>query len=166
MTHSTSVSQTITRYALVGVLASVAFCNGCSLSTEPEIGREYRVTADSRFSPEERHELDKCAEEWRTFSSGAVSISFIEGEGDLALKRQGPSPGGYVRRDRLAWIDAESLYSSGFDSRTGVRATCMNLIGQFFGVPLHDAPGALSRGDVVPYFTEEDRRACESAAVC
>lgn len=140
---------------------------GCTSPLGPEPGTTYDVTIDGAFTEAERVQLVGCASDWHAFSHARVSIRFVdEAGGDLALERRGPAPGGYTKRLRVAWIDAESMYADGFNERAGVRAMCMNLVGQFFGVALHGARGALSREDVVPYWTDEDRAACRAAGLC
>ena len=151
------------RFTIPLVLCGVA-CVPLDDALEP--GEEHRVEIDSAFTRAERDELNGCSTSWRTLSHGQVDVVFVDERGAFALRREGPSQGGYVRRERRAWIDAGRLYADGFDARSGVRAMCMNLIGQFFRVDLHDRRGALSRDDVVPYFTDPDRVACEAAGVC
>ncbi len=161
-------SRTLPRGLLLFVHAAAAtVVAGCASALGPAPGTAYDVSADRAFTAAERAELDGCAADWSRVTSGRVSIRFVDGaDGDLALERRGPAPGGYRKHDREAWIDADAMYAEGFDARTGVRAMCLNLVGQFFGVRLHDGRGALSRDDVVPYFTDEDLGACRAADLC
>jgi hypothetical protein len=155
------------RTLILGLVVAVA--GGCTTPAAELLEDAPRIVdVDAAFTMEERAELDACATAWRSFSRGRVDVVFraASSGGDLRLARSGPNAGGFDRGDRLAWIDAERLYADGFDARTGVHAMCLNLVGQFFRVVLHDARGALSRGDVVPYFTDADRRACDAAGVC
>jgi len=126
---------------------------------------EYEVWVDPAFTAVERRELHACAAVWRSFSSDRVLVRFVDGAADFRLERRGPPNSGYVLRDRVAWIDADAAYRDGHDARA-VRALCMNLVGAIFGAEWHHERGALSQNDVVPEFTDADRRSCLAANLC
>lgn len=153
--------------SLVVYVTAVALCGGCTAAMAgPAPETPYVVAVDDGFTQEERAELDACAAEWATFSGGRVLVEFTDGAAELTLRRSGPFPGGYVLRHREAWIDAEGLREAGFDARSGVRATCMNLVGQFFRIEMHDHTGVMGREDVVSTFTDEDLVVCRAAGMC
>lgn len=168
MTAAPSRSRAFAHRLLLVVHVAVAtLVAGCASPLGPAAGETYDVSVDGAFGAEERAELDGCAADWSDFSGGRVAIRFVDvAGGDLVLERRGPAPGGYTKRARVAWIDADGMAADGFGPRDGVRAMCMNLVGQFFGVTLHDGRGALSRDDVLPYFTDEDLVACRAADLC
>lgn len=124
------------------------------------------MTVDPAFTAPERAELDACASSWRDYTAGRVNVSFDGGAGDFRMERRAPFPGGYETKNRVAWIDADGLAADGWDLRSGVRATCMNLLGRIMGMRQHTGRGVLSSDQVVDEFTDADHEACVAAGFC
>lgn len=137
---------------------------GCSVPSVEgvEPNHVYTVSVDSTFTAEERTEVGKALDDWRTWSDGALDVELVDGHADVSIRRKPGELGAFSRVRRTIDLDPDELatYPSGLEAMTA------NIVGQMAGMALHDGCGVLGRDCARAEFTPADLASCRAAGFC
>ncbi len=152
--------------ALLGLIA--ACVSGCSIPEGPTPGSAYVLEPEGAWTATELEELAIACDEWRVWSDGALDVRIgspgtarvVRGEAGPNFGRVDPVGGALV-------LDPDGLAALGYPPSEGLRAMAENLMALAAQMAPHDGPeGILSRGNVTPTFTADDRASCRAAGFC
>lgn len=125
---------------------------GCgSLVSEPEPGEPLYLTVDAAFTLEQRAEVDRATNTWRTWTEGQLDVRTTSGDGDATVYLGEPR---YSRLERTIHVPPDAVYTFS-----------LSTIGFMAGMPRHAGDGVLGEW-VTEEFNAADRESCRAAGYC